>query len=101
MTEHFNKLTPAQDERLACLAEECSEVIQAVTKIQRHGYESYHPDNPKIDNRELLEKEIGDVIAIIDLLLNSDDISDTSLEYFALEKNKKLPRFTHHQDFSS
>lgn len=26
MTEHFNKLTPAEDERLAMLAEECAEV---------------------------------------------------------------------------
>ena len=46
MTEHFNKLTPAEDERLAMLAEECAEVIQIVSKIQRHGYDSWHPDDP-------------------------------------------------------
>ena len=37
MTEHFNGLTPAEDERLAMLAEECAEVIKIVSKIQRHG----------------------------------------------------------------
>ena len=38
MSSHFNKLTPAQAERLAILIEECGEVIQAATKILRHGY---------------------------------------------------------------
>ena len=42
--EHFNRLSPAEDERLTVLAEECSEVIQAICKIQRHGYESFNPD---------------------------------------------------------
>ena len=35
---NFNQLTPAETERLAILAEECGEVIQAVGKILRHGY---------------------------------------------------------------
>src|SRR5579872_899269 len=37
------RLTPAQIERLALLAEECGEVMQAVSKILRHGYESRNP----------------------------------------------------------
>lgn len=36
-TRHFNNLTPGEAERLAMLAEECGEVIQAVGKILRHG----------------------------------------------------------------
>ena len=39
-TEHFNKLTEAEQERLVILAEECAEVIQVVAKIQRHGFNS-------------------------------------------------------------
>lgn len=33
MTEHFNGLTPAEDERLAMLAEECAEVIKIGRKL--------------------------------------------------------------------
>lgn len=58
--DHFNKLTPAEDERLAILIEECAEVIQAATKIQRHGYESTDPDSGET-NRAALERERGDL----------------------------------------
>lgn len=58
--EHFNRLTPAEAERLALLAEECGEVIQAIGKVLRHGFESTHPDGGPT-NRESLERECGDV----------------------------------------
>ncbi len=56
---HFNNLTPGAAERLAVLAEECGEVIQAVSKIQRHGYDSGHPrgDTSNVDD---LEYELKD-----------------------------------------
>lgn len=38
--QHFNQLKPSEAERLACLIEECGEVIQAAGKILRHGYKS-------------------------------------------------------------
>jgi len=41
--KHFNGLSPAEAERLALLAEECGEVVQAVCKVLRHGYESTNP----------------------------------------------------------
>lgn len=56
VSQHFNQLTPAEAERLALLAEECGEVIQAIGKILRHGYESRHPDGGPT-NREALERE--------------------------------------------
>lgn len=62
---HFNGLTTAQAERLAMLAEECGEVIQAVSKILRHGYNSAHPDRPFITNHELLANELTDLSAVL------------------------------------
>jgi NTP pyrophosphatase (non-canonical NTP hydrolase) len=72
--EKFNQLTPAEEERLAWLIEECSEVIKACTKIQRHGYYSYDPSNiHHLGNRADLETEIQDV-------LNQSEISTAIFE---------------------
>ena len=76
-----NDLTQAEAERLAMLAEECSEVIQAVCKILRHGYNNYHPDRPDKTNRQELEKELQDVAAVIfGMCGNGDIVIDTAIQ---------------------
>lgn len=93
----FNKLTPAEAERLAILAEECAEVIQIVGKILRHGYESYHPDDTtKGPNREQLAREIGDLDAIVDLMIVTDDLSQGELIDAKAEKSKRMRKYMHH-----
>ena len=67
--DHFNGLSPAEAERLAMLAEECGEVIHIVGKILRHGYDSYHPADPTVTNRDLLGRELTDLLAG-----NGDDV---------------------------
>lgn len=42
---HFNDLEPGEAERLAILAEEAGELIHAIGKILRYGYESHNPDS--------------------------------------------------------
>ena len=75
MSERFNKLTPAQDERLSYLAEECAEVIQVVMKIKRHGFDSYNPfDNLRPTNRRLLKRELSQVQAAMNELIRMGDI---------------------------
>lgn len=96
MTEHFNKLTPAQAERLAMLIEECGEVIQIAGKVLRHGYDSYHPDNPAVSNRELLGRELTDLLAVAASLCR-DKVPEGSLHHQDLAWEKKL-RFAHHQE---
>lgn len=98
MNENYNKLTFAESERLAMLAEECGEIIQMVGKILRHGYESYHPDDPeKITNRDLLSREITDFMAVYNAMVFSDDIkcNNLYLSYLAWERKFK---WTHYQD---
>lgn len=95
MTHHFNNLTPAEAERLAMLAEECGEVIQIIGKILRHGYDSRHPDGG-MTNRELLQREVCDVSAIVDAMqAHGDGISGD----IQMQRNawvRKL-RYSHHQ----
>lgn len=62
-------MTNEQEQLLIQLAEECGEAVQACTKLLRHGPESYHPDHPERGtNTEQLQKECGDIMALIDLL---------------------------------
>lgn len=95
--DHFNKLTPAEDERLALLMEECAEVIQIVGKIQRHGYESRHPDGGPT-NRELLEKELGHVDAAQELMFRPRDISMDAIFVSTEKKLRNVLQYLHHQE---
>ena len=96
--DHFNRLTPAEAERLALLAEECGEVVQIVGKILRHGYESKHPNNLSgPTNRQMLEKEAGDVYAVLDLMLQEGDINSCAVSDHNLAKVAAMARWTHHQ----
>ena len=75
--EHFNKLTPAEAERLAMLAEECGEVVQIVGKILRHGYDSQHPDgNTAALDRYLAERERHDNCTMCGRPINGDPDMD-------------------------
>lgn len=55
---------------LICLAEECVEVAQRVTKLQRFGPMDIQPGQP-LNNKERLEYELDDLITVIDLLAKS------------------------------
>ena len=71
----FSGLTLAQAERLDMLAEECAEIIQVVSKIKRHGYDSHHPEDPeKRPNSTLLMHEIIDMVAVVSAMGTSGDI---------------------------
>lgn len=97
VTPHFNQLTPAEAERLALLAEECGEVIQVVGKILRHGYESRHP-NGGPTNRKLLEREIGDVFAAVDMLCSPlhEDLNGDVLMDWRYKKHHSVKQYLHH-----
>lgn len=63
---HFNELTPAQDEALTLVMEEASEVNVAIAKIQRHGLNSWNPrDTYRVSNQETLHEEAGDLLAAL------------------------------------
>ena len=95
----FNELTPAQVERLAILAEECSETIQIVGKILRHGYASTHPDNEEgPDNQAMLEVELGHIQAAQKMLVDKRDILPGYISKAKARKLRRVQQYLHHQD---
>jgi hypothetical protein len=91
-------MNEAKRERLAMLAEECAEVIQVVGKILRHGYDSYHPDDPSVTNRELLAKELQDIDGVIYGMSLNRDIDNNAFGIGqCAETWKKKLKWTHYQ----
>ena len=92
----FNKLTPAEAERLAILAQECGEVVQAIGTVLRHGFESTQPDVGPTP-REALERECGDLYHAIWRLIGAADIDGNGMSQRADDKAKSIVRYLHHQ----
>lgn len=95
---HFNQLTPAELERLAVLSEELGEAQQIIGKILRHGYDSYNPIHPEEGtNRQMLEKELGDVRYSMIALCAVGDLSKEAIHAHAKCKAENIKPWLHHQ----
>lgn len=83
-------------EVMSVLQEECAEVIQAVSKINRFGM---HGEWQGVTNKQSLVTEIGDVLAIIKVLMCETDINITEddIEKAVEAKLKKLEIFLPHE----
>jgi len=75
------------------LSEECAEVIQAVSKCHRFGLHNAKPGKP-LTNAEHLEGEIGDLLAMIDLLISKGVIEEENLELAKHAKFEKLKKWS-------
>jgi MazG nucleotide pyrophosphohydrolase domain len=97
MADHFNKLTEAEQERLAILIEECSEVIQVACKILRHGYDSDNKGQLQETNRRSLERELGDVRYIVAEMIDACDLASGKILNAAMKKSERIKPYLHHQ----
>jgi NTP pyrophosphatase (non-canonical NTP hydrolase) len=75
------------------LQEECAEVIQAVSKISRFGIDNLKPGKPTT-NREHLEEELGDMLAMIDILCSMGVVELDKLRVAKLAKIEKLKKWS-------
>jgi hypothetical protein len=97
-TNHFNRLTEAEQERLAILIEEAGEIVQSGCKILRHGYESTNPvTGAEETNREALQREIGDLGHAVRRMIDEADLDSVIIEERTLSKPERIRPYLHHQ----
>ena len=82
-------------EVMAILQEECAEVIQAVSKINRFGRDT---EWQGVTNKQHLAIEIGDFLAVLKILVEETDINITieDLETAVEAKLNKLEIYLPH-----
>ena len=84
-------ITNKTHEALVILAEECAEVIQAIAKIHRFGPDSVYNG---LSNKISLEKEIGDVLCLVDILMGQSVIDPDALVHYKEQKRIKLHTYS-------
>ena len=93
LSRYIMDLDPKTEEAMDILQEECAEVIQAVSKISRFGIDNLKPGKPKT-NREHLEEELGDTLAMIDILTEFGIVSPANMEIAKRAKIEKLKKWS-------
>lgn len=83
------------EEALGILQEECAEVIVEVSKIRRFGLDSVHyKSEMQHTHRTMLEIEIGDVLALVDILMDRGLVDQTRLDQYKQNKKEKLKQWS-------
>lgn len=93
----FHKLSPRDHELLTMLSGEAAEIIHIKEKIFQHGMDSSHADYKNWPNRNLLEKEIGDFLGILDEIIDKKIIDPDAIQVWCRRKWSKALQYTHHQ----
>ena len=74
---------------LVCVAEECAEVQQAVTKMLRFGWDDINPSNGRTALGHC-RLEIADLLAVLEMLKEAEHGYDFAVgKYTELMKSKK------------
>ena len=91
-----SKVTKYDNEalNLTLLMEECSEVIQAVSKIVRFGWSTYNSEmSVPTCNKAILEQELGDLQAIITILEANGSVESNMVRRASLSKIERLGKY--------
>lgn len=85
-------MTEKEREILGITQEECAEVIQAISKCVRFGIDNQHKSGTT--QRENLSMEIGDLICMIGLLVESGLVKEEDINHARAEKIEKLKTYS-------
>ena len=86
-------MTQIEEEVMNILSEECAEVIQAVSKCHRFGIDNRKPGQDKT-NREHLVEELGDLLAMVDILVSIKTVDTLQLVKASEKKIEKLKQWS-------
>jgi NTP pyrophosphatase (non-canonical NTP hydrolase) len=71
--------------------EECAEVTQAISKVFRFGFNSEHNGRT---NQQRLTEEIGDLMCMINLMVEKGIITDAEIYQASVNKRNKLKQWS-------
>lgn len=80
-------------EALGILQEECAEVIQEVSKIRRFGIDTVSYKSG-VSHATMLEMELGDVLCLVDYLIEKNIVDQTGLTQAKRNKQIKLEKWS-------
>jgi len=86
----------AQTEALDILQEECGELIVILSKVKRFGLMSENPEQPGVTAAQRLIQEIGDVLALVDLVCTHHHLHTQEIEVAKQRKFDKLKLYSKH-----
>lgn len=81
------------EEALGILQEECAEVIVEVSKCRRFGRNSVHYKTG-IEHKIMLAQEVGDVLALVDILTDQGVLDREHLRQATEAKKEKLKQWS-------
>jgi NTP pyrophosphatase (non-canonical NTP hydrolase) len=84
-------LNDQQNEVMLIALEECAEVIQAISKVFRFGIDSVHNG---VSNKEHLEEEVGDLLCMIEMMMENDILSRGIVAEAKFAKRAKLAKWS-------
>jgi hypothetical protein len=80
-------------EALGILQEECAEVIVEVSKCRRFGIDSEHYTTKEL-HKDMLAQEIGDVMCMVEILVEQGVVNRAELILARERKREKLKRWS-------
>jgi NTP pyrophosphatase (non-canonical NTP hydrolase) len=84
-------MTNSEKQIMLIAQEECAEVIQAISKVFRFGIEAEYNGRT---NKQRLTEEVGDLICMIELMVDKNIIDEFAIQKAAMLKRNKLEKWS-------
>lgn len=85
-------MNKVENEVLLIAQEECAEVVQAISKIFRFGFNGVAPNG--VSNQAHLDEEVGDLQCMINLMIARGLVNADAVEFAAKAKMDKLKKWS-------
>ena len=84
-------MNDSEKQILLICQEECAEVTQAISKVFRFGYDSEYNGRT---NQQRLTEEVGDLLCMIDLMIEKGILNNAAVMQASLKKRSKLEQWS-------